>query len=132
MTETTVKTKKEKEIVDITEKIEEIIEKQEKNEGLIYLFALHTTCALTTADLDPGAEEDFLTAFEKITPKAKYIHPHNPEHFPDHFLSSLVGTHLLLPFKNKKLILGIWQRIILIEFDGPRERKVVIKVIQKY
>jgi secondary thiamine-phosphate synthase enzyme len=129
MNDLIIKTKKEKEIVDITEKIEEILKKQEKSEGLIYLFVLHTTCALTTADLDPGAEEDFLTAFEKITPKAKYIHPHNPEHFPDHFLSSLVGTHLLLPFKNKKLILGTWQRIILIEFNGPRERKVVIEII---
>jgi len=129
MNEIIIKTKQQKEIIDITEKVEEIIERQEKDEGLIYLFALHTTCALTTADLDPGAEEDFLTAFEKITPKAKYIHPHNSEHFPDHFLSSLVGTHLLLPFKNKKLILGIWQRIILIEFNGPRERRIVIKII---
>ncbi len=125
----TIKTKKKQEIIDLTEEINKFLKNQEKNEGLIFLFALHTTCALTTADLDPGAEEDFLSAFEKITPKANYIHPHNPEHFPDHFLSSLVGTSLFLLFENKKLVLGTWQRVILIEFDGPRERKIVVKII---
>ncbi|GBD34487.1 hypothetical protein HRbin35_00211 [bacterium HR35] len=124
-----VKTNKKKEIIDITEKINEFLEKQNKESGLIFLFALHTTCALTTADLDPGADKDYLIAFEKITPQAKYIHPHNPEHFPDHFLSSVVGTSLFIPFENKNLILGTWQRVILIEFDGPREREIIIKVI---
>ncbi len=124
-----IKTKKEKEIIDITEKINNFLENQEKNEGLVFVFALHTTCSLATADLDPGAEEDYIKAFEKIKPKEKFIHPHNPEHFPDHFLSSVVGTSLLLPFQNKKLILGVWQRVILIEFDGPREREILIKII---
>ena len=124
-----IKTKEKKGIIDITEKINEILGKQEKENGLVFLFALHTTCALTTADLDPGADKDYLIAFEKITPQANYIHPHNPEHFPDHFLSSLVGTSLLLPFEKKSLILGTWQRVILLEFDGPREREIVVKVI---
>ena len=127
-----IETTKEKEIKDITEKINEILIKQKKDSGLVFLFALHTTCALTTADLDPGADKDYLTAFEKITPQAKYIHPHNPEHFPDHFLSSLVGTSLLLPFENKKLVLGTWQRVILIEFDGPREREIMVRIINDF
>ncbi|GIW67611.1 MAG: hypothetical protein KatS3mg096_479 [Candidatus Parcubacteria bacterium] len=124
-----IKTKKKKEIIDITEKINEILSKQEKDSGLVFLFALHTTCALTTADLDPGAEKDYINAFEKISPQANFIHPHNPEHFPDHFLSSIIGTSLLLPFENKNLILGTWQRVILIEFDGPRERKIIVRLI---
>lgn len=124
-----IQTNKNQEIIDITEEINKFLKNQEKENGLIFLFILHTTCALTTADLDPGAEKDYLTAFKKITPKGNYIHPHNPEHFPDHFLSSLVGTSLLLPFENKKLILGTWQRIILIEFNGPKERKILLKII---
>ncbi|GIW66954.1 MAG: hypothetical protein KatS3mg095_0852 [Candidatus Parcubacteria bacterium] len=129
MTKIIIKTKKQKEVIDITDKVNEILVKQETENGLVFLFALHTTCALTTADLDPGADKDYLTAFEKITPKGNYLHPHNPEHFPDHFLSSLVGTSLLFPFENKELILGTWQRVILIEFDGPREREIVVRVI---
>jgi len=124
-----IKTHKKREILDITEEINGFLKKQDKNDGLIHLFALHTTCALTTADLDPETDLDYLDAFKEIVPKLKYRHPHNPEHFPDHFLSSLVGTSLLLPFENKSLVLGTWQRVILIEFDGPRERKIFVKII---
>lgn len=124
-----IRTFKREEILDITEEVNDFLTNQEKESGLVYLFALHTTCALTTADLDPGTDLDYLDAFEKIVPKLKYRHPHNPEHFPDHFLSSLIGTSLLLPFENKNLILGTWQRVILVEFDGPREREIVVKII---
>jgi secondary thiamine-phosphate synthase enzyme len=124
-----IKTNKKREIVDITDKIQEIIEKQDKNTGLVHLFALHTTCALTTADLDPGTDLDYLDTLEKIVPKLNFRHPHNPSHFPDHFLSSLTGTSLLVPFENKNLILGTWQRIILIELDGPRVRNIKVAII---
>ncbi|MFZ8848269.1 MAG: secondary thiamine-phosphate synthase enzyme YjbQ [Minisyncoccia bacterium] len=124
-----IKTNKKREIVDITDKIQEIIEKQDKNTGLVHLFALHTTCALTTADLDPGTDLDYLDTLEKIVPKLNFRHPHNPSHFPDHFLSSLIGTSLLVPFENKNLILGTWQRIILIELDGPRVRNIKVTII---
>jgi secondary thiamine-phosphate synthase enzyme len=124
-----IKTNKKREIVDVTDKIQEIIEKQDKNSGLIHLFALHTTCALTTADLDPGTDLDYLDTLEKIVPKLNFRHPHNPSHFPDHFLSSLIGTSLLVPFENKNLILGTWQRIILIELDGPRVRNIKVTII---
>lgn len=123
-----IKTTKQKEIYDITEEINKILKNQKEETGLIYLFVLHTTCALTTADLDPGAEKDYLTAFEKITPKANYFHPHNPDHFPDHFLSSLIGNFIILPFESKNLILGTWQRIILIELNGPRNREIIFKI----
>jgi secondary thiamine-phosphate synthase enzyme len=124
-----IKTNKKREIVDITDKIQEIIEKQDKNSGVVHLFALHTTCALTTADLDPGTDLDYLDTLEKIVPKLNFRHPHNPSHFPDHFLSSLIGTSLLIPFENKNLILGTWQRIILIELDGPRVRNIKVTII---
>lgn len=125
----TIKTTKNQEIIDITEEINKFLTSQEKENGLIFIFALHTTCALMTADLDPGADSDYLNTFEKIIPKLKYHHPHNPEHFPDHFLSSLIGTSLLLPFEKKNLILGTWQRVVLVELDGPRERKMILKII---
>lgn len=129
MTEIIISTKKHKQVVDITEKINEFLENQEKEDGLIFIFALHTTCALTTADLDPGTDLDMLDAFENMIPKLKYRHPHDPSHVGDHIMSSLIGTHLLLPFQNKELILGTWQRVVLIEFDGPRERKILVYII---
>jgi secondary thiamine-phosphate synthase enzyme len=124
-----IKTKKHKEVVDITEEINKFLEKQEKDSGLVFLFVLHTTCALTTADLDPGTDLDMLDAFEAIIPKLKYRHPHDPSHVGDHIMSSIIGTSLILPFENKNLVLGTWQRVVLIEFDGPRHRNLKISVI---
>jgi len=129
MTTITIKTKKHKEVVDITEEINKFLEKQEKDCGLVFLFALHTTCALTTADLDPGTDLDMLDAFEAMIPKLKYRHPHNPSHVSDHIMSSIIGTSLILPFENKNLVLGTWQRVVLIEFDGPRIRNFKISII---
>ncbi|MCS7201025.1 MAG: secondary thiamine-phosphate synthase enzyme YjbQ [Patescibacteria group bacterium] len=121
---------KNREIIDITDIVNNSLENQSQRDGLIFIFTKHTTCAITTADLDPQTDLDYLNVFEKIVPKLKYHHPHNPDHFPDHFLSSLVGTSLLLPFENKKLILGTWQRIILCEFNGPRNRELVVATIK--
>jgi secondary thiamine-phosphate synthase enzyme len=125
----TIKTKKHKEVIDITEEINKFLEKQEKDSGLVFIFALHTTCALTTADLDPGTDLDMLDAFSAIIPKLKYRHPHDPSHVGNHIISSIIGTSLILPFENKNLVLGTWQRVVLIEFDGPRNRSLKISVI---
>jgi len=124
-----IKTKKHKEVVDITEEINKFLQNQEKKSGLIFLLALHTTCALTTADLDPGTDLDILDALENMIPKLKYRHPHNPSHVGDHILSTIISASLILPFENKNLVLGTWQRVVLIEFDGPSERKIFVKII---
>jgi secondary thiamine-phosphate synthase enzyme len=124
-----IKSQKNKEIVDITEKINEILKKQKIDSGLIFIFALHTTCAITTADLDPGTDLDYLDAINAMIPKLKYRHPHDPYHVGDHIMSSIIGPSLILPFENKNLILGTWQRVILVELDGPRERKIFVKII---
>lgn len=121
-----VKTAKEKEVVDITDLINE---KLPKKNGVCHLFLTHTTAALTTADLDPGTDLDLLDAFEKIVPKLNFRHPHDPKHVPDHILSSLIGTSLSIPFENGKLKLGTWQRVVLIEFSGPREREIVLALL---
>ncbi len=120
MKKITVSTKQKKEVIDITEELQNFVE--EKGRGILFINTLHTTCAITTADLDPRTSKDYLRALESISPKISYNHPHDPSHFPDHFLSTLIGTALTVQTDNGKLILGTWQRIVLIEFDGPRER----------
>jgi len=124
-----IQTNLKKEVIDITDKINVLIKKENLKDGLINIFLMHTTAALTTADLDPGTDLDMLDAFSKLIPKLNYRHPHNPDHVPDHILSSLIGTSLTLPILNNEVLLGTWQRIVLIEFDGPRLRKINIKFI---
>lgn len=125
----TIKTSHKREVLDITDKVNQEIEKLGIKDGVCNIFVTHTTAALTTADLDPGTDQDYLDAFEKLTPKLDYKHPHDPLHMPDHILSTLIGTSLTIPVENGKLVLGIWQRVVLIEFDGPRERNILINFI---
>jgi secondary thiamine-phosphate synthase enzyme len=130
----TIKTRKKREVLDITDEVESLLGEGSARKngsdatGICNLLVLHTTAALTTADLDPGTDLDMLDAFEAMIPKLRYRHPHNPQHVPDHIMSALIGTSIALPFENRKLLLGTWQRIVLIELDGPREREVVVTV----
>ncbi len=124
-----IKSQKKKEIVDITELVTEEVKKQGKQVGICFIFIKHTTAALTTADLDPGTDLDMLDAFDAMIPKLAYRHPHNPTHVPDHIMSSLIGSSVSIPIISGELTLGTWQRIVLIELDGPRERELVITVL---
>jgi secondary thiamine-phosphate synthase enzyme len=120
-----VKTDEKRQIIDITPYIEGYL----KGSGLANVFVLHTTAAITVADLDPGTDQDYLDAIESMTTDKKWQHPHDPSHFPDHLWSSLIGPSLTLPYKDNKLVLGTWQRVILIELDGPRQRTLELSLI---
>lgn len=122
----TVKTRKKREVVDITEQVESGLRQAASGKnGFCHLSVLHTTAALTTADLDPGTDLDLLDAFEHMVPKLRYRHPHDPSHVGDHILSALIGTSVSVAVEDGKLVLGTWQRVVLVELDGPRERQIV-------
>ncbi len=122
-----IKTHRKREIVDITEQVQaELRRDYPRQSGVCHLLVLHTTAALTTADLDPGTDLDMLDAFESMMPKLHYRHPHDPTHVPDHILSALIGTSVGLIVEEGTLVLGTWQRVVLIELDGPRQREIAM------
>jgi secondary thiamine-phosphate synthase enzyme len=112
------------EILDTTDRIERHLPRES---GICFLNILHTTAALATADLDSGTDLDMLDTFEAMIPRLRYRHPHNPEHVPDNILSALIGTGLTLPVKADSLAPGAWQRVILVELDGPRQREWMLQ-----
>jgi secondary thiamine-phosphate synthase enzyme len=118
-----ISTSAKRQVVDITDQIQQQL--SGKN-GLANIFVKHTTAAITTADLDPGTDQDFLDFLDSLIPDIKWRHPHDPAHAPDHLLSSIIGPAVSVPFKDGQLQLGTWQRIILMEFDGPRKRDVEV------
>ena len=124
-----VATKKNKQVVDITEFVNAIIDKSKAESGLCTIFITHTTASLSVADLDPGTDLDLLDALKEIVPKLSYRHPHDPTHVGDHILSTIIGPSITIPYENKGLVLGIWQRVVLIELDGPRERTILITLV---
>lgn len=123
-----IETTKKREVINITKKVQENLSASEK--GLCSLFIRHTTAAITTADLDPGTDKDMLEAIEEMTPDIDYRHPHNPSHVPDHIWSSIIGSSLLIPYEDSKLKLGTWQEIVIIEFNGPRKRTLIVNEIK--
>lgn len=128
--EITVSTHKTKEVVDITDVIHEFLNNQQITNGACLVFVKHTTACVSTADLDPGTDEDMLDAFDAMMPRLNYRHPHNPRHVTDHILSSIIGPSVTIPITNGELDLGTWQRVVLIELDGPRERTVHLSVLK--
>src|SRR5271154_4192508 len=126
----TIPTTKKKQVLDITDRVTEMLSQEQAGNGLCHVFALHTTAAVTTADLDPGTDLDMLDAFEAMVPKLKYRHPHNPAHVPDHIMSTIIGPGVLVPVHDGELQLGTWQRIILVELDGPRSREIAFTFLK--
>src|SRR5262249_16002868 len=124
MQKLSIKTHKKREIVDITDDVQNAL-RTEKS-GVCHLTVLHTTAAMTPPHLDPRTALDMLGAFEALIPKLRYRNPHDPSHVPDHILSALIGTSVTQPVEKGKLVLGTWQRIVLVELDGPRSRNVVV------
>lgn len=120
-----VRTEHKDQVVDITDEVEAQFEAAE---GICTIFVAHTTAAVTTADLDPGTDIDLLEAVRKLIPPMRYRHPHNPAHTPDHILASLIGPSVSVPIQGGRLVLGAWQRIVLVELDGPRQRDVYVSV----
>lgn len=123
----TVNSKHKRQIIDITDLVQQALGGSVN--GLVNVFARHTTTAITTADLDLGTDQDILEAITAMTPNRGWRHPHNPGHFPDHLWSTIIGPGLSLPVQDGKLQLGTWQRLILVELDGPRDRQLELTFV---
>jgi len=119
-----VRTSRKDQVVDITDTVPMYLREAEQESGVCITFAAHTTCALTTADLDPGTDRDLLQALRRLLPELSYRHPHDPGHAPDHILSAILGPSLAIPYTNRQLLLGTRQRLVLVELDGPHQRTV--------
>lgn len=115
--------------IDITHKIEEIIEKSNISSGICYLYVPHTTCGITiNENYDPSVISDINNLLTQLIPQ-KGAYQHTEGNADAHIKTSLINSFAILFFENKKLLLGTWQGVFLCEFDGPRERKIYLKII---
>ena len=117
-------------MLDITDRVQQVISESGIRSGLCNVFVMHTTAGLTTGESTEGTDEDLMEVLERIIPKIKFRHHHDPSHAPDHMISSIVGASLSIPISAGKLQLGTWQSVLLVESNGPRERKVVVTVLE--
>jgi secondary thiamine-phosphate synthase enzyme len=127
MIEIRVKTSKRVEALNISELVEKAI--QDRQDSLLHVYTPHTTCGLTiNEDADPNVMRDILDALERMVP-ADYPYRHTEGNSDAHIKATLTGSSVTVPCLQGKPSFGTWQGIFLMEFDGPRERKVIITFI---
>lgn len=121
-----IKTAKKEELIDITEKISKLVK---INEGICFVYIRHATAALFINENEKGIKDDLLKLLELIVPEADWRHNIIDNNATSHLKANLLNYSIFIPIKDKKLMLGVWQKIFLAEFDGPREREIVISFI---
>jgi len=124
-----VKTSGRTELIDITSQISKLVKKSDVTEGLCMLYVPHTTAAVTINEsADPSVKGDILMVLNQVIPwEANYRHLEGNS--PAHIKSTLVGASELVAIENGKLVLGTWQGLFFCEFDGPRSRKVHVRIL---
>ncbi|HSW65528.1 MAG TPA: secondary thiamine-phosphate synthase enzyme YjbQ [Bacillota bacterium] len=122
----TIPTTERRQVVDLTDIL---AEQCRGKSGHLCLIVQHSTAAITTANLDAGTDLDLLDALAGMIPQLQWRHEHNPGHAPDHLLASIVGPNVVIPVTDGSLQLGQWQRIVLVEFKGPRDCHVDVSFI---
>jgi secondary thiamine-phosphate synthase enzyme len=127
----TFRTRKRKEIVPITDEVERIIRASEIQEGLALVSAMHITASVIVQDEESGLWQDIMEWVEKVAPEnPKYLHHRTGEDNGDAHLKNLLLHHqVMLPITNGKIDFGPWQRLFYVEFDGQRNKRVLVKVI---
>ena len=124
-----VRTSRRTELVDITVEIQELVRQSGVQEGVCHIFAAHTTAGLTiNENADPSVAADILMVLNRIISE-KEAYRHLEGNSPAHIKASLMGAQLTVLVSNGSLLLGTWQGVFLCEFDGPRTRKVHLKIM---
>ncbi|HHW39938.1 MAG TPA: YjbQ family protein [Syntrophomonadaceae bacterium] len=127
--ELTVKTNRREEMIEITGVIQKALQEKGVANGICHIFVPHTTCGLTINEhADPDVVHDIIATLDKMVPfEGNYRHMEGNS--PAHVKASLVGSSQTVMIAGGKLCLGTWQGIFLCEFDGPRQRRVWLKIM---
>lgn len=125
-----VMTRTRTEFADVTSQIQEIIVQSEVKEGICYLYVPHTTAAVTINEsADRNVVEDIIFMLNKIIPfESKYLHAEGNS--AAHIKASIIGPSESIPIENGRLMLGTWQGLFFCEFDGPKRRRMLVKVME--
>ncbi|MBU4299504.1 secondary thiamine-phosphate synthase enzyme YjbQ [Patescibacteria group bacterium] len=141
MKEISISSKERYQLIDITGEIENLVVESGVREGIVFVFAPHSTAGILLTENEENLKEDWLELFEKLVsglnPEgeqapygAGFKHNLIDDNADSHLLSGLLGQERVLLIENGNLIRGTWQQIFLAEFDGPRRRKVIVKILK--
>ena len=131
MRELKVISKKRNEMIDITNDVQRLIDKENIREGFVIVYIPHTTAGITINEgADPSVQRDIIETLNRIIPESgNYLHSEGNS--DAHIKASIIGSSVIVLIENSRLVLGTWQHIFFYEGDGPRNRKVYIEIIKK-
>ena len=125
-----VRSREREELVEFTDEVRRRLKGSGAREGVCVLYSQHTTAGLTiNENADPDVPRDMLHALRTLIPQHGMNFRHGEENSDAHIKTTLVGTSVTIPFHEGELLLGRWQGIFLCEFDGGRERQVILQVM---
>jgi secondary thiamine-phosphate synthase enzyme len=125
----TVRTGSHTEFLDLTGRIQAAVQESGVQDGLCHLFVPHTTAAVTiNENADPSVRADILMVLNKLISERE-PYRHQEGNSPAHIKASLIGPQLILVVSGGRLVLGTWQGIFFCEFDGPRTRRLHLKIV---
>lgn len=121
------------EILDLTAHAQKVIDNSGLTDGLCTVFVAHSTCGMTTIEYEPGCNADLNAVLERVAPEADRWE-HNERNADtnghSHARAALIGPSVTVPFATRELVLGVWQKIVCIDFDDrPRTRTVVVQLL---
>lgn len=130
MTRIDISTHSRTEMIDITSKVEEAVKKSDIKDGVCHIFVPHTTAGVTiNENADPTVVKDILTKINKVVPFDDH-YQHLEGNSAAHIKASIIGSSQVILIEDGRLVLGTWQGIYFAEFDGPRRRKVLVKLVK--
>ena len=128
-----LQTKGDCDIIDITAPVQQQLAETDVKDGVVTVFITGSTAGVTTIENEPGLIADFKAMWERLMPKnVEYRHDRAWEdgNGYSHVRASLLGASLVVPFNNKKLALGTWQQIVVVDFDNrPRSRQILLQIM---
>lgn len=128
-----IHTRGECDIINLTEKIQEAVNSVGLKDGVVNVFVVGSTAAVTTIEYEPGLLEDLPAMLERVAPKEiEYKHEEmwHDGNGHSHIRASLLGPSLVIPFRSRRLCLGTWQQVVLVELDiRARSRNIVLQII---
>ncbi len=126
----TIRTRTRNELLDITHEVQKIVQKSGVKEGICVVYVPHTTAGVTVNEnADPSVASDIRNTLSKLVP-AGAGYSHLEGNADSHIKSTIVGPSITLIVSEGRLVLGTWQGVFFCEFDGPRTRKVIVKVME--
>lgn len=126
-----VRTKERIEFVDVTSLVRNAVRDSNASRGLCVVYVPHTTAGVTiNENTDPAVKEDIITKFQELVP-LEGSYKHSEGNSPAHIMASMVGPSVTIIIESGKPILGTWQSVYFCEFDGPRTRNLLVKVLKE-